>query len=135
MLLGGECRWFNDGTDARAAFANRKSKVSVSFERLPSIAEAVEWLESWNVPCNRFPQGCVYQDGSLIFTANGVAPTGNYLQFEYETGGVALSFHGEDFLAVEPAAGTPPVGVKRWVSGGCRSFRMNGKPVPVPEET
>jgi hypothetical protein len=72
----------------------------VYFDDIPSVSDAVEFLESRNVLKNRSATGTVFQDGTVVFTNEGISPTGNYFTVDCALGGLKVEFKGEDFLAV-----------------------------------
>lgn len=80
-------------------------------------------LADWGIAQNRWENGCVLADGSLIFTAEGEKPTGNPLSVHARHGDLTVDFEGEDFLFLHHRDG----GYTPVCPGGV--CRLNGKTV------
>lgn len=67
---------------------------------------------------NRTENGCVNQDGSLIFTSTGTEPIGNKLDVEMILSGKHIVFHGEDavWISADGKRAIYPKG-QLWVNG------------------
>ena len=66
-----------------------------------SASEVIKILRKWRIDGNLPPNGCFYQDGSVIFTAPGVMQRGNPLYVDTEIKGHRVCFEGEDFLCLD----------------------------------
>lgn len=116
LIVAGEAHEFDDGTP----LTDECLAVLDSGIRLDSVSCAEEIkkiLRDWHIADNRWENGCVLQDGSLIFTAEGEKPTGNPLHVHVTHGGVRVDFDGEDLLFVYRRNGEY-VGV--YPAGSCR---------------
>ncbi|MDR1530765.1 MAG: hypothetical protein LBS62_01005 [Clostridiales bacterium] len=102
LALSGGCRYYSDGAEMDKAFEELKAMAAVYFPEAPSVLETVTALEAFGVPRNRWHNGCVYQDGSLLFTADALRPTGNWLEVDCEYKGRHIRHVGEDFFYVPP---------------------------------
>lgn len=97
LIVAGEAREFDDGaplTDACRAVLER----GVRLPGLDCAEEIKKILRDWGIADNRFENGCVLQDGSLIFTAEGLEATHNPLTVQVKLGDLSVEFEGEDFL-------------------------------------
>lgn len=102
-LCGGTSRWFFDGAGIGDAFETVAATAAQRWPGIPSPERVAGWLRRWNVPMNRWANGCLYQDGSAIFVAAGEAPEGNPLQVDVILRGYRVRAEGEDFLAIRLA--------------------------------
>jgi hypothetical protein len=89
------------GRAGLAVFAAQAGFTGLAPE-IPSAAETLGWLSSQGIPANRWHNGCAYQDGSLLFTAEGHMPTGNILAVDCRRNGRAIRFTGEDYYYAAP---------------------------------
>lgn len=97
LIVAGEAHEFDDGTPLSA----QCQAVLERGIRLPSLdcAEDIKRiLKEWKISDNRWENGCVLQDGSLIFTADGEKPTGNALNVNVIHENLKVDFQGDDFL-------------------------------------
>ena len=101
FMLYGQCEYFNDGTLVGEGFNRLASAATFYDANRPSPIEILKLLDKYKVPRNKFANGCVYQDGSLLFTANAVKPTGNILEVDVIHKGRIIKFTGEDYFYVE----------------------------------
>ncbi|MDR1061532.1 MAG: hypothetical protein LBL83_10085 [Clostridiales bacterium] len=102
LLLAGGCSRCSDGLPAGEALARLRGAASACFPEIPSAMETLGWLGSQGVSANRWHNGCAYQDGSLLFTAEGHMPTGNALAVDCSHRGRAVRFTGEDYYYEAP---------------------------------
>jgi len=100
LVLYGNCTRFNDGADVRDEFKKLTSMATFYSKTRLSPLETLQIIDNHNIPRNRFKNGCVYQDGSVIFTADAVKPTGNILEVDVVHKGRRILFTGEDYLYV-----------------------------------
>jgi hypothetical protein len=70
------------------------------------------------------PNGCIYQDGSVIFTAPGIMQRGNPLHVDCEIKGHRVCFEGEDFLFLDIDKEGQ---VKRYACGSADFLSIDGK--------
>jgi hypothetical protein len=121
LILVGDCGVFSDGMDASGAFRALRSGLPFWYKDFPETSDVIEVLANWGVPKNTFENGCVYQDGSAIFTANGAKAIGNPLKVDAEVQGHRVQFDGSDFLAIRIS----PDGAAQVASGECRSLAVS----------
>lgn len=126
LILHGRCTYFNDGRRATDEFAALLTGVEHYFADAMSTRDAMAILKKWNVPGNMPPGGCLYQDGSVIFTAPGVMENGNPLQVDCVVAGHRICFEGEDFLCL--ALGEEGR-VARQASGSTGFLSVDGRPI------
>lgn len=104
LIVAGEAREFDDGTPlTEQCLAVLNSGIRL--DSLQCAEEIKRILRGWGIADNRWSNGCVLQDGSLIFTAEGEKPIGNPLSVHVTHGGLRVDFEGEDMLFVYPADG------------------------------
>lgn len=60
--------------------------------------EIIRILDNWNIKRNRFKNGCILQDGSLIFTGEGKKAIENELVVNVAYKDKIIDFKGEDML-------------------------------------
>ena len=124
LIMNGECRYFNDGKSAEKDFMALLEKVEYYFPDAMSTSDAIKILRKWKIPGNMPPNGCIYQDGSVIFTAPGVMQRGNPLHVDCEVKGHRVCFEGEDFLCLDlDEEGR----VKRYTCGTADFLSIDGK--------
>lgn len=105
LIVAGEAKEFDDGTPLTAACAGILDRGI----RLPDLncPERIKGiLRDWGIPDNRWADGCVLQDGSLIFTAEGEKAVGNPLRVKVCHGDLTVDFEGEDLLFLYRNDGT-----------------------------
>lgn len=73
----------------------------VNFEEILCSGKLIEQLERFEIKKNCFENGCILQDGSMIFTAEGKLPSKNPLIIDIEQEGLHVKFKGEDLLFLE----------------------------------
>lgn len=54
----------------------------------------------WGVSKNKYANGCVFEDGSILFTVSGGKENGNPLCVDEEIRGHRLVYRGEDYLGI-----------------------------------
>ena len=96
LFVCGEARIYDDACE----LSHDDAAVLDGTVKLPpydtdGIAAA---LDALGVPRNRFENGCVLQDGSMLFAAEGKLATGNPLSVHVKHNGYSVDFEGEDFL-------------------------------------
>jgi hypothetical protein len=101
LIVAGACAYDNQGQAMDGDFEALAALAAARFKTFPSPLETVALLRGWGVPENRWHNGCVYQDGSLLFTANATQPTGNVLEVDCEHKGRRIRFVGEDYYYVK----------------------------------
>lgn len=97
LIVAGEVKEYKDGTGITED-DNDVLKQGIYYEDLFVPQEIIETLERWNIKKNRFSNGCVLQDGSLIFTAQGDKAIHNPLKVYESYGELSIDFEGEDML-------------------------------------
>jgi len=103
LIIGGSCACFSDGEPADQAF-RALCENAVRYDPELTVAKTVLTLQKLKVPKNLVPNGCLFQDGTMVFTAAGIAPTGNFLQVDCEFNGHRVRFSGEDYLILKRSA-------------------------------
>jgi hypothetical protein len=98
LAVCGNAEIYNNATPLDAEHAGFLKGLPETYAEIPSVEALTKLLESWHIERNRLEHACRYQDGSMIFTTNGVKACGNTLAVETEFEGHRLSFSGEDFL-------------------------------------
>lgn len=83
------------GTDGWKDLEDRGAGV---LTEIPPAGNLLAMTDYLGVARNRTGNGCVLQDGSMIFTADGKLPVGNPLTVETELCGKQIRFRGEDAL-------------------------------------
>jgi len=124
LILSGRCTIFSDGTDASAAFAELTANLAHYDEEPISADAAIQLLRNWGVPGNIVDGGCIYQDGSAIFTAEGHLHRGNPLTVDCLLKGRRITVECEDFFAIDLDADG---GVRKFAGCNIRSFAIDGK--------
>ncbi|MDX2187308.1 MAG: hypothetical protein SFV32_10270 [Opitutaceae bacterium] len=128
LLVAGQATWFDDGSkvtdEAKALFA----KATQHVPHLDAAADIASFLKEHAIAGNRFTNGCVFQDGSLIFTADAKKPTGNPLTVDVTHLGHRIQFEGHDFLALRL---TETGEVTEVIAGANSELKVNGKPVAL----
>lgn len=126
LILIGECRYFSDGEQAADVFDRFASGMEHHLINIESIDETVAILKRWDIDGNVYQNGCVYQDGSVIFTTSGEKNTGNPLDVDVVIKGHRVRFTGEDFLAINIGEDGS---VRRVAAGQCDLLEIDGKAV------
>lgn len=75
-------------------------QAAEAFDDIPASNNLAAMLFHMGVPANRTENGCLLQDGSAIFAADGKRPTGNPLHVCAQLGSRDICFSGEDALWV-----------------------------------
>ena len=101
LAVMGKAELLADGTDAKETFARLKAAAGYYSHELLSPAETIRLMQEWEVPSNRLEGGCVYQDGTVVFTADAVLPRENYFTVSAEENGCRLEFEGNDYLIAD----------------------------------
>lgn len=124
VYVFGEAEMLADATEARARFAALARNATWHERTPPPVAQVASRLAAEGIAANRFACGCVLQDGSLLFAAEGTRPTGNPLRVEVEHRGHRIEFEGEDFFFI--ALGRDGT-LERWACGAARVLRLDGR--------
>ena len=69
---------------------------------IPAAGNLLAMAEHLGVSANRTENGCLLQDGSMIFTGSGIKATGNRLAVDTQLNGHSIHFRGFDALWVSP---------------------------------
>ena len=128
LILIGNCSQFSDGKDASESFKSFAGGIRHHLSNIDSVEESMKILKKWNVSFNTYDNGCVYQDGSVIFTTEGLKNIGNKLKIDVDIKGHRVKFAGEDFMAIDIDEGGK---VKRFAAGNCDLLKINGTNVYV----
>lgn len=131
LIINGQCSYFNDGKPAAGEFSALLEKIGCYFPDDMGTTSAIKVLRKWKITGNMPANGCVYQDGSVIFTAPGVMPRGNPLQVDCEVKGHRVCFEGEDFLCLEL---DDEGQLRRFACGTAEFLSIDGKAVTLPWE-
>ncbi len=103
LVVAGPAREFDDGTPL-GQDCLELLKSGIRLEEVECPERILEILSGWGIKANRWENGCVLQDGSLLFTAEGLEASGNPLQVHVCHEGLQVDFEGEDLLYVYPTA-------------------------------
>ena len=101
LIINGVCRYSNTGEQVKDDFSGLLNSMENYFPDAMSTSDVIKLLRKWQIAGNMPPNGCIYQDGSVIFTAPGVMQRGNPLHVDCEIKGHRVCFDGEDFLCLE----------------------------------
>lgn len=104
FIVAGEAQEYDDGrrlTAEDCAILDSGKRIMDLF----SPDEIISLLQQWNISTNRFTNGCVLQDGSLIFTAEGKYPVHNPLTVQETYQDLCVDFEGEDLLYLHQQEG------------------------------
>jgi len=85
-----------DGKD----FSDLGAQGAVILEDVPPVENLFYIAKELGAVENTIENGCVFQDGSVMFTTCDKEPTGNKLNIETILAGKKIVFHGEDALWV-----------------------------------
>lgn len=97
LIVAGEAHVYDDGKDLRDRDKEILSSGKV-LESLESSEEIIGILDEWDIATNKFDNGCVFQDGSLMFTSEGKEATNNPLRVKETYKNLTIDFEGEDML-------------------------------------
>lgn len=115
LLIYGSAAIYNDGSslsEADGRWLVRQTRAA----HVPEAAALAEAILSTGAAPNRYDNGCVFQDGSAVFTGDGNLNRGNPLHVDCMLSGRHVTFTGEDFLFIHILDGriktcTPTAGV------------------------
>lgn len=115
LMVYGEAQIYNDGLPLAKADRDMIKRVAKG-PVIPDAAVIAGDILSLGVSPNRFENGCLFQDGSAIFTGEGLVNMGNPLHVDCMLQGHAITFTGEDFLFIHRVDGkiktcTPSPGI------------------------
>ncbi len=128
LIIIGECNYFSDGKPAMEEFKNFVEKIEYHVLDITNFGGCAEILKAWDVPGNIYRQGCVYQDGSAIFTTNGLKNKGNKLKVDEIIKGHRVQFEGEDFMAIELDDNGA---LKRFKAVNTKYLRVDGENIDI----
>ncbi len=97
LIVAGEAEVYDDGSrvsEDYLAVLNRGVRLSEIY----CPEEIIAALREWGIAANRFENGCVLQDGSLIFTSDGERAVHNRLSVHVRHKDLTIDFEGEDLL-------------------------------------
>lgn len=101
LIVAGKATEFADGTPLTARCAAVLDR-GIRLESIECADKLAEVLADWGIAPNRWDNGCVAQDGSVTFTAEGLKATGNPLSVHVCHGDTRIDFEGEDVLFLQP---------------------------------
>lgn len=115
LLIYGSAAMYNDGMPLSEDDDFWLTKQARAVE-VPEAGVLAEHILSTKAAPNRFENGCIFQDGSAIFTGDGSLNLGNPLYVDCTLHGHHVTFTGEDFLFIHILGGriqtcTPAAGV------------------------
>lgn len=128
LIMIGNCNYFSNGEKASECFNRFAAGIKHYLSNIESIDECIEILKEWGVQGNIFENGCLYQDGSAIFTTNGLKNVGNELKVDVVVNGHRIEFEGKDFMAIDIDGRGK---TQRFSSGKCNSLKVGGKIVDL----
>ena len=112
LIVIGDCKLFNNGENAENEFVEFSKKLSYYLADIKNPKDVTDILTNLKIEKNILEKGCVYQDGSVIFTALGdnhhpdentplgIKGIGNILMVDAMIKGYRVKFKGKDFLAI-----------------------------------
>jgi hypothetical protein len=104
LIVAGEAHEYDNGLKLMDSHLKLLEK-GVRIQELYSPEEIISLLKEWNISPNRFEKGCVLQDGSLIFTADGNDALHNPLSVHENYHDLTIDFEGEDMLYIHKTDG------------------------------
>ena len=123
----GKLTCLDGGQDVRAAFDEWAGTLDSWWAELADVSALVEALvetvRRWGLRVDNFKQGCMFTDGSAVFTASGPASVGNPLDIAERVNGHLVEFKGKDYLVIKLTAEGD---LERLCSGECESLRIDG---------
>lgn len=96
----GDIRYLADGTDGQAVNSARSGAVSLKTADKENYGLLFDTLSMCGVSKNKYANGCVFEDGSIIFTSSGGKENGNPLYVNEEICGRRLVYRGQDYLDI-----------------------------------
>lgn len=126
LIVVGDCSLFSDGDQAAGDFAEFAEKLEHHLHDIENVMPAIEILKKWEVPAQVYDNGCVYQDGSMIFTTNGEKNVGNHLTLDTEVSGHRVEFDGDDFMAIHINGNGR---LERFAAGKCNRLKIDGQQI------
>ncbi len=100
LLVSGSLHYWRDGRDAGEEFREFAGALSYYFQSGTDSETIAQILAENKVAKNTHGRGTVYQDGSILFAAEGKKTKGNILMIEETVANHQISFKGEDFLGI-----------------------------------
>lgn len=100
LLIYGNSTMYNDGLSLSEEHKEILDKAKVREDEVPEVSRIAEDILATGAAKNRFENGCIFQDGSAVFTGDGTKNKGNKLQVDCELSGHKIAFTGEDFLFI-----------------------------------
>ncbi len=128
LIVMGDCHSFSDGRDAGEAFHAFAQGLEFWFPNAIDSDQVTEILGQWKIAGNLYSNGCVFQDGSVIFTSDGDRNAGNPLTVDCMIKGHRVEFRGKDFLAIDLHENGK---IQRFASGGTQRFMIDGDEVEI----
>lgn len=130
FIVAGRYATYDDGSEISPE-DRQILQAGTVFEDVDCAADIIRILEEWNIRRNRFENGCVLQDGSLIFTCSGEKAVNNKFTVDAIYEKVHISFEGEDMLYLHHRdAGYIPI-----YPNGKLDMRREEQPVKQKEQT
>lgn len=80
------------------------ARGALVFPDIPPVSNLAAMAAALGVPANRTENGCVMQDGSMVFTCTAKHPAGNRLDVDTTLAGKKIVFHGEDTVWISADA-------------------------------
>jgi len=102
LMIMGRCVYMRDGLPAGERFRALTRAACLYSESYIAVGEAVKRLDRYKIPRNRWKNGCRHRDGTVIFTANGILPSGNYFETDEKIDGKRIRFACDDYYVYRP---------------------------------
>ncbi|MDR0425748.1 MAG: hypothetical protein LBH24_01100 [Clostridiales bacterium] len=109
------------GGDGNAHFHSLKRSAIAAFTEYPTAKRIKEIFDGSGTVSNRLPMGCVYQDKTVVFTADAALEANNYFSVLAEVQGHTVEFCGNDFLVLD-------LENARYECGADSSLKIDGTP-------
>ena len=131
LIVIGTISLYNDGQDASGNFKLLKSHTLHYYDTIPGDNELNDVLEKLSIKKTAYSNGCIYTDGSAIFTykANdfhNYKHTGNKLTIDEMVNGHRVEFSGNDFLCIRLDGSGK---VEEYAAGKVDLLKVDGKRV------
>ena len=129
-LLGvGDLTYLREMEKVAEDFRHWSATVPTWLEEVTGTQPLVEVLDQWELPKHASENGCVFKDGSVLFTADAKENLGNELVVNTTIGGQFVEFKGSDYLALRFSKDGQ---LEKVICGHPSEFlRINGEDVEV----
>lgn len=124
LIIAGECNMYSDGDTEVSGFDDLCEKVQYHIIDDENFDLCFQIVKEWGVPKNKYDNGCVYQDGSVIFTTGGYLPCGNPIAIDEYINGHHVEYKGMDYLGIKLSDDGK---IERIKTNGEKLLKIDGK--------